>query len=78
MEARIKNDVITIRMALQRPKLSASRKSLVIATSRGKQQTSAKVDGKSVFVVANAFLEVEGEADLPPEKPVVRRAKKKS
>jgi hypothetical protein len=73
-EAKIKKDVITIKMTLQRPKLSASGKSMVIATSRGKQQTGATVDGKSVFVVANAFLEVE-QVKETVEKPTKPKGK---
>jgi hypothetical protein len=61
MEAKIKNGKITISMPMQRPKLSGSGKSMVVATSRGKQQTSATVDGKPVFVIANAMLDVDIE-----------------
>jgi hypothetical protein len=78
MEAKIKNGVITIKMALQRPKLSASGKSMVIATSRGKQRTSERVDGQSVFVVANAFVEVEPARDSETEKPRAKPGKKTS
>jgi hypothetical protein len=78
MKVKISADEISVTIPRQRPKLSASGKSMVIATSRGKQQTGAKVDGKSVFVVANAFVEVDQDADLAAEKPAVKRGKKKS
>jgi hypothetical protein len=78
MKVKISADEIIVTIPRQRPKLSASGKSLVIATTRGKQHSGEKIDGKSVFVVANAFVEVDQDADLPPEKPVVRRTKKKS
>jgi hypothetical protein len=58
VETRIKNGVLIISIPMQEPKLSASQKSLVVATSRGKQRTALKVDGRSIFVIANAFLEV--------------------
>jgi hypothetical protein len=60
METKIKNGVITISLPLQKPKKSGSGKSLVVATSRGKQQTTLTMDGRPVCVVANAFLELEG------------------
>ena len=78
MEAKIKNGVITIKMALQRPKLSASGKSMVIATSRGKRQMATKYDGQSVFAVVNVFLEVEQEAVSETEKPTAKADKKRS
>jgi hypothetical protein len=59
METKIKNGVITISMPLQKPKKSTTGKSFVIATSRGKQQTTLTMDGKPVCVVANAFLEID-------------------
>jgi hypothetical protein len=59
METKIKNGLIIISIPLQEPKLSISGRSLVVATSRGKQRTAVKVGGKTVFVVANAFLEVD-------------------
>ena len=71
MEVKIKNGKITMSMVVQKPKPSASGKSLVVATSRGKQQTSATVNGKPVFVVANAFL----EADAPEESSNSRKKK---
>jgi hypothetical protein len=78
MKVKINADEIIVTIPRQRPKLSASGKSLVIATTRGKQQAAAKFDGKTVFVVANVFVEVDQEADLAAEKPVMKRAKKKS
>jgi hypothetical protein len=59
METKIKNGVLMISIPLQEPKLSTSGKSLVIATSRGKQRTALKLEGKTVYVVANAFFEVD-------------------
>jgi hypothetical protein len=75
METRIKDGVIIISMPLQKPKLSASQKSLVVATSRGKQRTALKVDGRSIFVIANAFLEVD-EDGTDSAKPTTKQGKK--
>jgi hypothetical protein len=76
METKIKNGVIIISIPLQEPKLSASQKSLVVATSRGKQRTALKVDGRSVFVIANAFLEVDVANGTDSAKPKATRGKK--
>jgi hypothetical protein len=76
MEAKIKNGVIIISMSLQKPKLSTSQKSLVVATSRGKQRTALKVDGRSIFVIANAFLEVDEANGTDSAKLKATRGKK--
>jgi hypothetical protein len=78
MDVKIKNDEIIIKMPLQPPKLSASGKSMVVATSRGKQLTGSKVQGKSVFVVANVFTEVEKVAASEPEQSNAKRQRRKS
>ena len=61
MQVKIKNGNLIIVLPLQKPKLSASRKSFVVATSRGVQQTTARVEGKVVRVVANGFVETDDE-----------------
>jgi hypothetical protein len=76
METRIKNGVIIISMPLQEPKLPTSQKSLIIATSRGKRRTALKLDGRSVFVIANAFLEVNEANGTDSEKPKAKQSKK--
>jgi hypothetical protein len=73
METKIKNGVIIISMPLQKPKKSTTGKSLVVATSRGKQQTTLRVDGMPVCVVANAFLEID-ETEQQDTKPKKKRA----
>jgi hypothetical protein len=78
METRIKNGVIIISMPLQEPKLSTSQKPLIIATSRGKRRTALKVDGKSVFVIANALLEVDDANGRDSAKPKQRKARSKA
>ena len=70
MQAKIRNGQIIFSMPLQKPKVSASGKSLVVATSRGKEQTAAIVDGKPVFIIANAMIELDpaetNDVALPP------------
>jgi hypothetical protein len=76
METKIKNGVLIISIPMQEPKLSTSQKSLVIATSRGKQRTALKVDGRSIFVIANAFLEVNQTNGTHSAKPEAKQSKK--
>lgn len=64
MEAKIRNKNLVIVLPLEEPHPSASKKTLVVASSHGVQQSTARVDGKIVSVVANAFIDV----DVPAEK----------
>jgi hypothetical protein len=48
------------------------------ATSRGKQRTALKVDGRSIFVIANAFLEVNQTNGTHSAKPEAKQSKKQS
>lgn len=57
MKATIKNDILHIEIPLQKPKASASGKSLVVASSRGNKTTTALVDGKPVTIGLNAYIE---------------------
>jgi hypothetical protein len=61
MEAKIRNGKITISIPMQTPKPSASGKTLVVATSRGRQVTSLKIDGKAVYVIANVLVDKDEE-----------------
>jgi len=56
MEVTIKNNVMTIEIPMQSPKRSASGKTLVVASSRGNQTTTAQVNGKPVVVGFNAYI----------------------
>jgi hypothetical protein len=70
MEAKIRKGLIVISMPLEAPKLSATGKTLVVASSRGKRQTTVRVEGKFVYVIANAFI-------LPDEPPAQKTGKRK-
>ena len=52
-----KNLVITLPM--QEPKLSASQKSLVVASTGGNKETTCQVNGKNVVVGCNAYIAVK-------------------
>jgi hypothetical protein len=51
------NLIIVLPLGLPRP--SRSRKTWVLASSRGAQQTSVEIDGHLVHVVAKAFINKE-------------------
>lgn len=56
MQVTIKNNVMTIEIPMQQPTRSASGKTLVVASSRGNQTTTAQVNGKPVVVGLNAYI----------------------
>ena len=62
MDVKIRKGLIVISMPLENPKPSATGKTLVVASSKGKRQTTSRVEGKIVYVIANAFI-------LPDEVP---------
>lgn len=57
MEAKIRNGNLVIVLPLEEPHLSGSKKTLVVASSRGVHRTTARIGGKTVSVVANAFID---------------------
>lgn len=54
-------DMLVIRIAIQSPTLSASGKTLVVASTRGNQRTDLKIDGKDIFVGVNAYVYSEAK-----------------
>jgi len=55
--AKIEGKELVIRLPLNSsPVPSATRKTLVVASSHGNKQTEAKVDGKPVTVGVNAYI----------------------
>jgi hypothetical protein len=63
------NFVITL-PALDEPRPSKTRKSILIATSRGVRKSKLKVDGRSILYIANVFF-------YPVARPVSGIAKKR-
>ena len=65
MDTKIRNGNLVISLPLEEPRTSASGKTLVVASSRGVRRSTARLNGKIVCVVANAFVypdaPVEGE-----------------
>ena len=57
MKAYIENGELVIRLPLNKaPVLSASGKTLVVASTRGNQKTDAVVNGQPVIVGVNAYV----------------------
>jgi len=56
MKFEIKGNELIITVEMQKPTPSASGKTLVVASSRGNQVTTAMVDGKPVVVGLNAYI----------------------
>lgn len=56
MKAEVKGGKLIIEIDLQEPAPSSSGKTLVIASSRGGQATTATVDGKPVKVNISAWI----------------------
>jgi len=52
----IEDGMLVIRTPLGKPTASASGKTLVVASSRGNQETDAQVEGKNVVVGFNAYI----------------------
>lgn len=55
MQTKIENGVLIISIPLQQPAPSASGKTMVVATTRGNQTTTAVVDGHPIIIGLNAY-----------------------
>ena len=57
LTAAIEGDFLVLRVPLNaKPTLSATGKTLVIASSHGNKQTEVQVEGKPVYVGVNAYI----------------------
>ena len=56
MNVEIKGKQMIITVDMQTPAPSASGKTLVVASSRGNQPTTAIIDGKPVVIGFNAYI----------------------
>ncbi len=56
MTAEIKGNQLIVTLDLQTPTLSASGKTLVVASSHGNMTTTAIIDGKPVTIGCNAYI----------------------
>lgn len=56
MKVEVKGKDLVITIPMQEPKLSASGKTLVVATSSGNKESTAEVSGKKITVGVNAYI----------------------
>jgi hypothetical protein len=68
MIGKIEKGSLIFKIKMQEPKLSLSGKSMVVASSRGPRKSSLKIDGKPIYVNANAYIRVEGPAQATKAK----------
>ena len=54
--AEIKDNNLVITIPLQKPELSSTGKTYIVASTRGFAHTTAVVDGKPVSVSVNAYI----------------------
>jgi hypothetical protein len=72
MIGQIRNGKLIIAVKVQEPKLSLSGKTLVVASTRGPRKSSLTINGKPVYVIANAYIQPDA---LPAQ---ATKSKKKS
>ena len=60
MKTTIKDHVLHIEIPLHAPRPSATGKTLTVASSKGNQETEARIDGKPVVVGVNAYIKPLG------------------
>jgi hypothetical protein len=56
IKTKLTNDILKVYLPLRNPKVSASGKNIVIATTRGPAGTDVEYEGQEILVVANAFI----------------------
>jgi hypothetical protein len=68
MEARIEDGKLVIELPLEKPRPSSTGKTLLVATTRGVQRTTARLRGKTISIVVNAFIPRDGAVSGQREK----------
>lgn len=56
MQVAIESNVLVIKIPLTQPTPSATGKTMVVASTRGNQPTTATVNGKPLTVAVNAYF----------------------
>jgi len=56
MESRIEDGKLVIELPLEKPRPSATGKTLLVASTRGVKRSTARFRGKTISIVANAFI----------------------
>jgi hypothetical protein len=73
-KVRLNGKILTIELRLQEPALSASGKSMVVASTRGQINTGIEYKGSDILVVANAYIRRDDSS--APELTVRRKGQK--
>jgi hypothetical protein len=69
MESRIEDGKLVIELSLEKPRPSSTGKTLLVASTRGVQRTTARLSGETISIVANAFIPRDGEVSGQRGKP---------
>jgi hypothetical protein len=69
MESRIEDGKLVIELPLEKPRPSSTGKTLLIASTRGVQRSTGRFKGKTISIVANAFIFPDGEVSEQRGKP---------
>jgi hypothetical protein len=69
MEARIEDGKLVIELSLEKPRPSSTGKTLLVASTRGVQRTTARLKGKTISMVVNAFIPRDRDMSEQREKP---------
>jgi hypothetical protein len=56
LKVRQKGDVLKIELPLEKPRLSKSGKTMLVASTYGARTTGVRYEGRKIVVVANAFI----------------------
>lgn len=70
MNATVKDRKLIIEINMQDPKLSASGRNFVVATTRGPWESPVEIAGKPVVIVLNAYVAADGSAEEEVEEDV--------
>lgn len=57
MKVSFEGDYVVIRLKLQKPRLSKSGRSMIVATTRGPLRSNAKFRGNEIRVIANVIYD---------------------
>ena len=75
MDVKLKNGEFVIKLPMETPRSSSAKETLLVAGTRGRQATSVKVNGSTVWIVANLFTYPQD--DTSGAEPTVSEAPKK-
>jgi hypothetical protein len=69
MQATIEANELVIRLPLEEPRPSSSGKTLIVASTRGNQESTARIGDKPIVVSVNAYIYAKAKR---PSDPIIR------